>query len=111
MPVSALLLRFAEGADVQVGRRALRAFRNLVVDLVEAALVEGVLAEKVHRGQVQCAPASRASPRLKHSRLGAQVGDFLSLGFGFRAVALDQTTVLYSSGCEKRGIFPIQVKA
>lgn len=94
MPICALLLRFAEGADVQVGRRAFRAFRNLVVNLVEAALVEGVLAEEVNRRQVQCAPASRASPRLEDSRLGAQVGDFLSLGFGFRAVALNQTTVL-----------------
>ena len=89
MPVRALLLRFAEGADVQVGRGAFRTLGNLVVDLVEAALVEGVLAEEVHRGQVQCAATSRASPRLKDSRLGAQVGDFLSLGFGFRAVALD----------------------
>lgn len=89
MPVCALLLRFAEGADVQVGRGAFRALRNLVVDLVEAALVEGVLAEEVHRWQVQRTAASGASPRLKDSRLGPEVGDFLSLGFGFGAVALD----------------------
>lgn len=88
MSVSALFLRFAKGADVLVGRRAFRAFGNLVIDLVEAALVKGVLAEEVYRGQVQCAPASRTSPRLKDSRLGAQVGNFLSLGFRFRAVAL-----------------------
>lgn len=96
MPVRVLLLRFAEDADVLVSRRAFRALGDLVVYLVEAALMKRVLAQKVHGGQVQRAPASRAPPSLEDSRLGAEVGDFLSLGFGFRAVALDQSAILYA---------------
>ena len=94
MPIRALLLRFAERADILVDRGAFRALRDLVVDLVQAALVEGVLAEEVHGWQVQGAAAGRASAGLKDGRLGAEVGDFLSLCLGFRAVALDEMAVL-----------------
>lgn len=48
-----------------------------------------MLAEEVYGWQVQRAAASGASPGLEDGRLGAEVGDFLSLGFGFGAVALD----------------------
>ena len=94
MPFGAFLLRFAEGADVLVGRGAFRALRHLAIYLVQAALVEGVFAEEVDRGQVQRASAGRAPTRLEDGGFGAQIRDFLSLGFGFGAVAFDEAPIL-----------------
>ncbi len=94
MPVRALHLRFADSSDVLIRGSAFRALCVLVFDLVQATLVEGVLAEEMDGGQVQRPTASGASAGLEHGGFGAQVCDFLSLGLGFGAVTLDQTAVL-----------------
>lgn len=93
MPLPRLLLTLADRADRRVLLAAGGAL-GLVVDLVEAALVERVLAEEVHGGQVESAAAGGAALRLEDDGLGGELVEFFALGGGFGAVVFDEAAVL-----------------
>ena len=96
MPICRVLLSFSERADISVGCSTLWTLRLHPICLIEATLVERVLAHKVHPWQIQ-APTTRGAPRgLENSRLIAQIVHLFSLGLGFSTVAFDETTVLDS---------------
>ncbi len=56
-------------ADVKDGAELRRAQRALTVVLAQAAQVEGVAAQEVHRRQLQRRARQRALAALKHTRL------------------------------------------
>lgn len=107
MPTGRLLLSGAKGADVAVGGSALRALDPLAVIAdaavhatatgrgVEAPLVEAVLAEEMHRRQVQRGPARGASTRLEHCRATPECGELVAFGFGFGSIRFRETAVLF----------------
>ena len=93
MPLRRLLLALPDRPDRRVLLAALRALGRFI-DLVEAALVERVFAEKVYRRQVQVAAAGRTPARLEHDGFGGEFVEFLALGVGFGAVDFDVAAVL-----------------
>ena len=89
MPVRRLLLGFPKSPNIVVRPCAFGALSVFTIDLVEAALVKGVLAQEMHRRQVQTSTARGTASSLEDGRFGAQVFHFFSLGLGLGTVALD----------------------
>ncbi len=57
MPIRRFFLSFPKRSNVVVRPRAFRTLRTFTIDLVEAALMKGVFAKKVHCGQVETTTA------------------------------------------------------
>ena len=96
MPVRRVLLGFPERTNIVVCRSTLWTLCFHTIRLIEAALVKGVFAKKVHRWQIQAPTTRSAPPGLKDSRLIAQIVHLFSLGLGLGTVAFDETTILES---------------
>lgn len=86
-------LSLSDRLDGRVLWRTHRTF-SVLVDCVQAALVEGVFTQEVYRGQVQSTTTRHAPARLEYHRGTAQLGDFLLFRLGFRGVAGYQTLIL-----------------
>lgn len=67
---------------------------GVLVDAVEAALVERVTAEEVDRGKIEGSTAGLAATGLEDDGLGSQVVEFLFFGGCFGLVAGDQALIL-----------------
>ena len=97
MPLGGLLLDLPHRADRGVLLAAQRTLR-VVVDLVEAALVEGVLAEKMDGGEIESTAAGGAATGLEDGGFGAEFVNFFALGGCFSPVAFDEATILLRGG-------------
>lgn len=108
VPTGGLLLGGAKGTNVAIGGSALGALdtfstvkiADAVVDAtagggrVQAALVEAVFTEEMHRWQVQCGPAGGASTRLEHCWAAPECVQFVAFGLGFGSVGFCEAAVL-----------------
>lgn len=86
MLIGRLQLPFPDRFDRRILRRAYRALR-IFVCLVQAALVKGVLAEKVDCREIQITPARGAATGLEDGGFASEFLYFFSFCIGFRGVA------------------------
>lgn len=85
MLIRRLHLSLANRLDGGILRRANRALR-IFVDVIQTALVEGMFAQEVDGGEIQAAAAGHAPARLEDDRGGAELANFLFLGFSLGGV-------------------------
>jgi len=69
MPISRIFLGFPESTDVAVRRSALGTLGFVAIDLVEATLVERVLAQEMDGWEIQAPATGCTSSGLEYSRL------------------------------------------
>ena len=74
---------------------AFRTFR-IVVNLVQAPLVERVFTQEMYGGKVHGSATCRTAGSLKDSRFAAEFLDLLFLGFSLCSIAFDKPPVLGS---------------
>lgn len=107
VPTGGLFLGGAKGTNVAIGGSALGALDTSTVNIadavvdataggrrVQAALVEAVFTEEMHRWQIQCGPAGGASTRLEHYWAAPESGQFVAFGLGFGSVGFCEAAVL-----------------
>lgn len=86
-------LALADSTESRICRRA-DGTLGIVVDAVEAAFVERVVAEEVHSRQVECPATRLATAGLEGDGLAGEVVEFLLLGGCFGFVARYESAVL-----------------
>lgn len=93
MLVCGIDLSLSDGAQGCI-RRCTDGTLRVVVEVVQAALVEGVFAEEVNGWEVESSAAGLAAAGLEDDWLGGEVVEFLLFGGSFGFVACDETAVL-----------------
>lgn len=68
---------------------------SIFTGIVETTLMEGVLAEKVNGGQIECPATWLTLASLEDGRFCAELFELALFGFCFCRVAGDETTILY----------------
>lgn len=94
MPISRILLGFSESADAVIANGTLRTLCFLAVRVIQATLMERVLAKKMDNWWIKTSPTGRASSSLKQRGLITQFVHLLARAFSLGTIAFDQATVL-----------------
>jgi hypothetical protein len=95
--------------NCRVLSRAFGAF-HIIINLVQAPLVERVFAQEMYGRKVHGPATCRTASSLEDSRFATELLDLPFLGFSFRSIAFDKSSVLESqlpsrrSRCARVGV-------